>query len=224
MSSALTTQILIERIRPTIPKHVRLIAVSKYVTEKEIREAYASGIRDFGESRIQDAQTKIHALKDLPDMTWHLIGHLQSNKVKQALELFDWIHSVDSLKLATKLNRWAEELSLTPQICLQVKVKPDPQKFGWDRDELLGDLAVLPELQHLQIKGLMSILPQGLSESEILEAFQATRDLAQTINQQTEFIQLTELSMGMSKDYPLAISAGATMIRLGRILFPSLSE
>jgi pyridoxal phosphate enzyme (YggS family) len=224
MSSALTTQALIERIRPTIPKHVRLIAVSKYVTEKEIREAYASGIRDFGESRIQDAQTKIHALKDLPDITWHLIGHLQSNKVKQALELFDWIHSVDSLKLATKLNRGAEELALTPQICLQVKVKPDPQKFGWDRDELLGDLAALQELQHLQIKGLMSILPQGLSESEILEAFQTTRDLAQTINQQTEFIQLTELSMGMSQDYPLAISAGATMIRLGRILFPALSQ
>jgi len=109
MSESPTTQTQIEKILKDIPPKVRLIAVSKYVTEVEIREAYDVGIRDFGESRIQDAQAKIEALKDLPDITWHLIGHLQSNKVKQALELFHWIHSVDSLKLAMRVNRLSEE-------------------------------------------------------------------------------------------------------------------
>lgn len=225
MREPLTTQAQIEKIKQTIPAHVRLIAVSKYVGEADIRDAYDAGIRDFGESRIQDAQTKINALKDLPGITWHLIGHLQSNKVKPALELFDWIHSVDSLKLAIKLNRVAGELAVVPQVCLQVKVKPDPKKYGWKTEELLEDMHFLKGLENLEIKGLMSILPQGLSELEILRGFNDTRDFAQLIGTHSQgALQLTELSMGMSQDYPLAITAGATMIRLGRILFPSLSS
>lgn len=225
MSETLKIQSQIDWIKKTIPPQVRMIAVSKYVTEREIREAYGAGLRDFGESRIQDAQVKIKALRDLPDITWHLIGHLQSNKAKLALELFDWIHSVDSLKLAIKLDRLATTLSLSPNVCLQVKVRPDPTKFGWNVNELESDWSSLCKLEHINIKGLMSILPQGLSESESLAAFKETQILAHSIGSDPKTsIKLSELSMGMSKDYLLAISAGATMVRLGRILFPSLSR
>ena len=224
MTSSATIQSQLATIQDQIPKHVRLIAVTKYVTEVEIREAYEAGMRDFGESKIQDAQRKIEALKDLSGINWHLIGHLQSNKAKLAVQLFDWIHSVDSLKLAQRLDRLAQEQKTQPNTCLQIKIRPDPNKYGWTLEQLWKDLEALSQLKHLRIQGLMSILPKGLSDSEILEAFQDTRALASQIERETNSsMQLQELSMGMSQDYPLAIEAGATMIRLGRILFPSLS-
>ncbi len=225
MSESVTIRSQIEHIRKDIPDTVRLIAVTKYVTAEAVKEAYEAGIRDFGESRIQDAQAKIQALSHLPGITWHFIGHLQSNKAKQATQLFDWIHSVDSLKLAQRLNRLAIETKTHPNICLQVKIRPDPDKYGWVPSILLQDLPTLQGLQQLNIRGLMIILPLGLSESEILASFHETRDLAASIrNHPQSPLPLTELSMGMSKDYPLAIAAGATMIRLGRILFPSIAS
>lgn len=225
MSSNATIQSQLSSIQSQIPEHVRLIAVTKYVTEVEIRQAYEVGMRDFGESKIQDAQRKIEALQDCPGINWHLIGHLQSNKAKLAVQLFDWIHSVDSLKLAKRLDRLAQEQETKPKVCLQVKIRPDPDKYGWTEEQLISDLTILKQLQQIQVKGLMSILPKGLSESEILSAFQDTKILAEKIgNDQHNPIQLNELSMGMSQDYPLAIEAGSTMIRLGRILFPSLSR
>src|SRR4028118_2258788 len=110
----------IANIRQQLPAGVRLIAVTKQVPVDAMREAYAAGIRDFGESRIQEAELKQSQLQDLPDITWHLIGHLQSNKARKALEQFHWIHSCDSLNLAQRLNRLAAELSLRPKVCLQV--------------------------------------------------------------------------------------------------------
>ena len=116
----------INTIRKGIPAKVKLMAVTKYVSVEAMRAAYATGIQDFGESRIQEAETKQQALTDLPDLSWHLIGHLQSNKVRKALQIFDWIHSVDSLKLAQQIDRIAAELNIRPKICLQVKILPDP--------------------------------------------------------------------------------------------------
>lgn len=215
----------IAKIRQQLPAGVRLIAVTKQVSVEAMREAYAAGIRDFGESRIQEAEAKLAQLGDLPDLNWHLIGHLQANKAKKALEQFQWIHACDSLKLAQRLNRLATELSLSPKICLQVKMVPDPNKYGWTVPELLGDLPELDQCNALNVQGLMTILPLGLSEQESLEVFEHTRELAEKIRQQNwSNIQMRELSMGMSGDYLLAVQAGATMVRLGQIIFGERTE
>ncbi|MBD2540972.1 YggS family pyridoxal phosphate-dependent enzyme [Coleofasciculus sp. FACHB-SPT36] len=210
----------LSEIRQQLPESVRLIAVTKQVSPEAMREAYDAGVRDFGESRISEAELKQAQLQDLPDITWHLIGHLQSNKARKALEQFQWIHSIDSLKLAQRLNELALELSRSPFICLQVKLLPDPNKYGWTVPQLLADLPALNECYNLQIQGLMTIPPFDLKASEILSVFDRTRKLADEIRQQNwSNIQMQQLSMGMSGDYPLAVQSGATMIRLGRILF-----
>jgi PLP dependent protein len=210
----------IAQINSEIPSNVSLIAVTKQVTVDKIREAYQAGVRNFAENRLQDALDKQEKLQDLKDISWHFIGHLQSNKARKVLEHFDWIHSVDDLNIALRLNSLATELGLNPQVLLQVKLLSDPNKYGWNGNELKQDLARLNELNHLKIKGLMTILPLGLNQSEMLTTFEKTRDLASEINQENwSNLKLTELSMGMSSDYLLAIKAGATMIRLGTIIF-----
>jgi pyridoxal phosphate enzyme (YggS family) len=210
----------IAQIQASLPPSVRLIAVTKQVGIEAMRVAYAAGIRDFGESKVQEAETKQRELADLPDVVWHLIGHLQMNKAQKALQCFQWIHSVDSLKLALRLDRLAAPLPQKPQIYLQVKLLPDPNKYGWTTSELLADLADLDQCQHLQIRGLMTIPPASLSDAEVLELFEQNRQLANKIQAQNwQRVQMQELSMGMSGDFPLAIQAGATMIRLGRALF-----
>ncbi|HEY9848257.1 MAG TPA: YggS family pyridoxal phosphate-dependent enzyme [Leptolyngbyaceae cyanobacterium] len=218
LENALASRIV--EIRQQLPTSVRLIAVTKQVSVDLIRSAYDAGIRDFGESRLQEVEAKQSQLVDLPDITWHLIGHLQSNKTKKALEHFQWIHSLDSLKLAQQLDRLAGSLDKKPHVCLQVKLLPDPNKYGWAVDELFADLPKLNECQNIQIQGLMTIPPLGLTDVEILTLFQQTRELAQNIQQQNwSNIRMQDLSMGMSDDYQLAVQAGATMVRLGTILF-----
>jgi hypothetical protein len=220
---SLTIDAVIARVvhaRSTLPESVRLIAVTKQVPVELMRAAYRAGIRDFGESRIQEAIAKQLELSDLTDLTWHFIGHLQTNKALKALEHFQWIHSVDNLKLAQHLNRLAQELQQRPQICLQVKILPDPQKYGWAPSELLIDLPILNQCTHLNICGLMTIPPLGLTPTEIQGVFQQTRELATKIQQHSgSHLRMQQLSMGMSDDYQLAVAAGATMVRLGRVLF-----
>lgn len=213
----------IQDIRQQIPSDVRLIAVTKQVPVSAMREAYAAGIRDFGENRLQEALPKQEQLKDLPDLCWHFIGHLQENKAKKVLEHFQWIHAVDSLRLAQRLNRLTAELSLAPNLCLQVKLLSDPNKYGWSVPELMAALPELEQCQPLKIQGLMTILPLGLSTEEMLAAFQGIRDLARAIAQQSK-LSMSQLSMGMSDDYLLATQAGATMIRLGRAIFGDRPE
>jgi pyridoxal phosphate enzyme (YggS family) len=210
-------QILTE-VRKTLPPSVRLIAVSKQVSVAAMREAYVEGVRDFAESRLQEAIAKQEELAELKDICWHFIGHLQSNKAQKVLERFDWIHTVDSLKLAQRLDQAIQSGSRSPKLCLQVKPLPDPNKYGWAFSDLLAELPDLLALSHLQVVGLMTILPLGLQETEISNAFQSVRHLAEELRARSPWC-LPELSMGMSGDYPLAIAQGATLIRLGRILF-----
>ena len=218
MTSSITDRIA--TIRQHLPASVQLIAITKQVCVTAMREAYAAGVRDFGESRVQEAASKQAELQDLPDITWHFIGRLQSNKAKKALEQFQWIHSLDSLQLAQRLNELAQPLSCLPQVCLQVKILPDPNKSGWTVDELLASLPELNQCCNLRIRGLMTIPPLDLNDSEILNVFNRTRELALKVHQQNwSHIQMQQLSMGMSDDYQLAVPAGATMVRLGRILF-----
>lgn len=206
------------QVRQTLPPQVRLIAVSKQVSAPAMREAYAVGLRDFAESRLQEAIAKQEQLADLEDICWHFIGHLQGNKAQKVLDRFDWIHTVDSFKLARRLDRLVQEGHRSPKLCLQVKPLPDPNKYGWEFPELLADWPRLSALSHLQVVGLMAILPLGLQEAEISDAFQSVRHLAKELQERSPW-PLRELSMGMSGDYPLAIARGATLIRLGRILF-----
>ncbi len=215
----------IAKISSSLPSSVRLIAVSKTVPAEVMRCAYAAGIRDFAESRIQEAAKKQAQLQDLSDITWHFIGHLQSNKAKKALEQFSWIHSVDNLQLAQRLDQLAQQLGVTPNICLQVKILPDPNKGGWTVPQLLTDLSVINQYKNLHIQGLMTIPPLGLNEAEILNVFNTTYDLAKTIrDQHWSHIEMQHLSMGMSGDYHLAVQAGTTMVRLGTILFGDRTE
>ncbi len=218
MSSSIQERIT--TIRFSLPNSVRLIAVTKQVSAEVMRSAYAAGVRDFAESRIQEATSKQVELQDLTDVTWHFIGHLQSNKAKKVLEQFTWIHSVDNLQLAQRLNQLAQQLGVSPQVCLQVKILPDPNKSGWSAPELLADLPALNQCQNLQIQGLMTIPPLGLDDSETLSVFNDTRELAFMIQAQNwSNLKMQHLSMGMSGDYQLAVQAGATMVRLGTILF-----
>lgn len=218
MSSSINERIT--TIRSSLPNSVRLIAVTKQVSTEVMRSAYAAGVRDFAESRIQEATSKQVELQELTDITWHFIGHLQSNKAKKALSQFTWIHSVDNLQLALRLNQLAQQLGVSPQVCLQVKILPDTNKAGWSVSELLADLAALNECKNLEIQGLMTIPPAGLGDVEIMGVFNHTRELAEEIDQQNwSNIKMQHLSMGMSGDYQLAVLAGATMVRLGTILF-----
>jgi PLP dependent protein len=215
----------IDTIRRDLPASVKLMAVSKQVPVALMREAYAIGIRDFGESRIQEAQAKQQELADVGDLCWHLIGHLQGNKVRKAVQIFDWIHSVDSLKLLQQIDRVCAELDKKLHVCLQVKILPDPDKYGWTIPDLLADLPQICECQHLDIAGLMAIPPLGLTPAQTQALFESARDLSLQIRQQSgSRLDLPELSMGMSGDYRSAITAGSTIIRLGSILFGDRSS
>jgi len=210
----------VDFLRDRLPASVRLVAVSKTFGADRIREAYACGLRDFGENRVQEAEAKQAELTDLVDLRWHLIGQLQSNKAKKALDLFDWIHSVDRLELAQRLDRLAADRPIAPKICLQVKLRPDPTKAGWSPADLMAALPDLDRLEHLQICGLMAIPPLDLTPAELADFFAEARSLADQIQSQPwQRLQMTERSMGMSNDWPIALNAGTTMIRLGRTLF-----
>lgn len=218
MSDAIATNIA--RLRETLPTHVRLIAVSKTHSVEKIRLAYGAGIRDFGENKLQEALDKQAQLQDLSDIRWHFIGHLQKNKAKKAIAHFDWIHTVDSLALAQKLDQYAADLENPARCCLQIKPLPDPNKFGWEIPQFFEELPQLVTCARLQFQGLMTILPFGLTTSEALAAFQQVAALKEELNQSGVLpYPLQELSMGMSGDYPLAIAAGATMIRVGQGIF-----
>ncbi len=210
-------------LRQEIPAQVKLIAVSKQVSSDQIREAYAAGVRDFGESRAQEAIAKQQELQDLPDITWHFIGRLQANKARKVLKHFHWIHSVDGLKLAERLNYLSLELNLQPKICLQIKLIPDPHKQGWSEAEFWEDFPALCQLHALQIQGLMIIPPTGTSDRELENLFQKAQNLIQQIESLNEFhlLSANELSMGMSGDYQLAIAHGSTLVRLGQVIFGS---
>ncbi len=210
----------IATILEEIPSTVQLLAVSKGASLEQMREAYEAGVRDFGESRIQATAEKQAALADLPDIRWHLIGQLQSNKVRKAVEMFDVIHSVDSLKLYQQINRIAAELAKTPQIYLQVKILPDPQKTGWEVASLWRDLPEINRCECLRATGLMIIAPLGLDSQSLLKMFVAAADLQKDINKHNyQFIAIKNLSMGMSQDYQMAVQAGSTLIRVGSKIF-----
>jgi hypothetical protein len=199
---------------------VRLIAVTKHATNAQIEEAFSLGVSEFGESRVQDALKK---RDELPphvalNSNWHFIGHLQSNKVKQAVGNFALIHSVDSLSLAEEVSRIACQKGTTQSILLQVKILPDDSKSGFTKEELCKNLSTILALPSIKVEGLMTITPLTNDVKLWHESFSGLSSLRDQLNR--EFgISLKELSMGMSDDWREAIICGSTMIRLGRAIF-----
>jgi len=195
---------------------VSLIAVSKTHPVEVIQEAVDAGQLIFGENRIQEAQPKITALP--AKLHWHLIGHLQSNKVRLALPLFELIHGVDSLELLAHIDRVAGDLGLFPQVLLQVNVAGEASKFGFTPGKLLGLVEEIVKFDRVQIEGLMTIPPLAPAPEHSRRYFAALRELRDKLATECRF-PLPQLSMGMSNDFRVAIEEGATMVRVGTAIF-----
>ena len=206
-----------EEIAPCKPK---IIAVTKYFDKNAIIEAYKAGLRDFAESRTNEACQKIDSLPDeiRTNSTFHFIGHLQTNKVKRTVKYFEYIHSVDSVKLAQHISEYAQQLGKTQKILIQINNANEEQKFGFSKSELFESFGQILKLSNIDIVGVMNMAPLGAEPDRISELF---KDITRTKNDlEKEFsCKLDEISMGMSQDYKIAVKAGSTMLRIGRKLF-----
>jgi PLP dependent protein len=192
------------------PEDVLLIGVSKTVDLERIRAALAAGLRALGENRVQEAKTKVAELGRAA--AWHLIGHLQTNKVKDALELFDVIHSLDRLELAQELERRAAPRGLAVEALLQVNVAGEASKGGFAPDAVGAALDAIGKLPHVKVTGLMAIPPEVTRPEDARAWFRALGGLAERHG-------LPRLSMGMSGDFEVAVEEGATMVRVGTAIF-----
>lgn len=200
------------------PSDVKLVAVTKTVDEGRIVEAIRAGVTDVGENRVQELCRKAPCL--LPKPIFHLIGHLQRNKVKDALVYADFIHSVDSLHLAQEIQKQADKMGKKAQILLQVNTSGEESKFGVSPAELFFLAEEVLKMPNLKIRGLMTIAPKAERASDVRFVFAETRKLYEKMKEtfsQEEGIDM--LSMGMSNDYIEAISEGATVVRIGRGIF-----
>jgi PLP dependent protein len=199
---------------------VTLIAVSKTYDPATVQQAVDAGSRDLGENRVQEALTKVAMIKG--DVRWHLIGHLQSNKARQALETFDVIHTIDSCQLAERLDRIAGEIGRRPGVFVQVDLAHEPTKSGADESELPAIIEALDSARHLDFRGLMTLPPFFDSPEQARPYFRRLREILEEINGSRGPSQrLNELSMGMSHDFEAAIEEGATMVRVGTAIFGS---
>ena len=198
---------------------VQIVAITKTFPASAIESAHRAGIKNIGENRIQESSQKFPHLPDLPRLKKRLVGHLQSNKASKAIKLFDAIDSIDSLKLARRLSVLLAENRNNYESLLQVNIGQDPTKHGFQPGKIDTLLEAL-ELKNLGVKGLMTIGELTTNETTIRKTFQKLRQLKERLNTHLpEEGQLTELSMGMSSDYEMAVEEGATMVRIGTALF-----
>ena len=216
----LVEQNLLEIKNRIAPYKPRIIAVTKYFGLDAIVKGYESGLRDFGESRAIEAIAKIESLpKEIRENSkFHFIGHLQSNKAEKVVEYFDYIHSMDSLKLARIVSIAACRLNKREDVLLQVNIAGEEQKSGYSRELLKEEFAELVKLDGINIVGLMCMAPLGATESELRNVFADLREFRDSLEKEF-LVKLPELSMGMSDDYHIAMAEGATMLRIGRKLF-----
>jgi len=204
----------------TYTSNARIIAVVKYVTAEKVIEAYKTGVRDFGENKVQDAENKRAELPEEVEKNsmWHFLGHLQTNKVKKVVGVFDFIHSVDSLKLAKAISECAASQNLIQKVFIQVNIAKEESKSGFSPEEVEESFFEISKLDSINIVGLMTMAPFTSDLEKQRTAFRGLRELRNRL--QVKFnAQLKELSMGMSNDYKIAIEEGATMVRIGQALF-----
>lgn len=192
------------------PDDVLIVAVTKGARPQEIRTAVTAGIRHVGENRVQEAESKAAHLADLrPRITWHMVGHLQTNKAKTALDIFDIIHSIDSVRLAASVSKRAQDVV---PVLLQVNVSGEATKGGFSVVELPQAVERVARLPRLAVKGLMTIAPFTEDPEEVRPVFRTLRELRDSLG-------LEHLSMGMTDDFEVAVEEGATMVRIGRAIF-----
>ena len=200
----------------SVADEVTLVAITKTHPAEKVREAIEAGQILFGESRIQEVRAKIPELPS--NLRWHFVGHLQKNKIRHALPLFEMVHSVDSLGLAQEMNRIAEEEGMHPRVLLEVNVAGEGSKFGFSPDKLSDQMEELLALPRLSILGLMTIPPLAEEAEASRKYFVQLRELRDRL--QTEFrVDLAQLSMGMTQDFPVAVEEGATLVRVGTAIF-----
>lgn len=202
------------------PYKPNIIAVTKYFDENAIIDAYNAGLRDFAESRVIEAIEKIEKLPgEIRDNSkFHFIGHLQTNKVKKVVKFFDYIHSVDSLKLAKVISDEAQNIGKVQNILIQVNNANEEQKFGLSKDEIFEIFPQIQKFSAIKIAGIMNMAPLGASEIELDSLFSEVAQIKSKLEKDFN-CELKEISMGMSQDYKIAVRYGATMVRIGRKLF-----
>ena len=207
------------------PQEVELVAVSKYVPLQRVVEAIDAGITIVGENRVQEAWRKYQEIQNR--VRWHIIGHLQTNKVKRALQFAEMIQSVDSLHLAKEIQLQAGKQDRDVDVLIQVNTSGETSKFGFSPDEVVDAVGAILELDHLHVKGFMTIGAFSSDANVVRACFALLRKIKDELNQSSDGKKVfTELSMGMTNDFELAIEEGATMIRVGRLIFgerPSVS-
>ncbi len=205
------------------PEEIKLVAVSKSFGLEHIRAAIAAGIHILGENKVQEAHQKIPLIES--GVSWHMVGHLQSNKAKRAAELFDTIHSIDRLSIAEKLNRHLAALSKRMEVLIQVDLAGEETKFGISEGELEELVRRVGEMENLTLKGLMIMPPFFSNPEDVRPYFQRLRQLLNQLNcKEVVPAELKELSMGMSHDFEVAIEEGATMVRVGTAIFGPREE
>lgn len=205
------------RIAPCKPN---IIAVTKYYDKTAIEQAFECGLRDFAESRANDGISKIDSLcKELREKsTFHFIGHVQSNKAKKVVRYFDYIQSVDSLRIAEIISGYALDIGKIQKVLLELNIAGEETKFGYTKEGMLKDFERIISLDGIEVCGIMSMAPLAVEENEIEYLFEEVREFKQKLENMFG-CKLPELSMGMSNDYHIAVKHGATMIRIGRKLF-----
>ncbi|MDY6838706.1 MAG: YggS family pyridoxal phosphate-dependent enzyme [Thermodesulfobacteriota bacterium] len=201
------------------PNSARLVAVSKTVSADRVLAAIRAGVTDLGENYVQEAEAKISALGD-EEVSWHFIGHLQTNKAKYAVRLFDLIHSVDSLRLATELNKRSANLGKVQKVLVQVNISAERTKSGIETHMAMDLVSQMAHLENLAICGLMTMPPYFNAPEKVRPYFRTLRKLQGLIgNEHFPNVHMTELSMGMSGDFEAAIEEGATLVRIGTAIF-----
>ncbi len=202
-----------------LPDSLTLVAVTKGRSAQEIKEVWAVGVTDIGESRVQEAHLKYEQLKSCkcePPAKWHLVGHLQANKAKEAVKIFDLIQSVDSLHLAAAIDKQAASMGKIQDILIEVKTSPEATKFGLTPQETAGAVGEIARLKNINIRGLMTVAPLVDNPEKARPYFRMLRELKDKLNLEMDF-----LSMGMSDDFEAAIEEGANIVRIGRAIFSS---
>lgn len=200
------------------PESIHLVAVSKTIPANRVREAIKAGVTILGENYVQEARNKFNVLGTYP-VSWHFIGHLQSNKAKYAVRLFDLIHSVDTLKLAVELNKQAKKVNKIQDVLIQINISKEQSKSGSDIENAANLIKDIVLFENLSVKGLMAMPPFFNNPEKARPYFLALRNLRDQIQKAFPGVVLNELSMGMTGDFEVAIEEGATFVRIGTAIF-----
>jgi pyridoxal phosphate enzyme (YggS family) len=206
------------RVRAGSTAEVSIVAVTKTLSPFVVEAALEAGLHKLGENRVQELESKVDAVgRDRAE--WHLIGHLQRNKVRQSLPLFDLIHSVDSVRLAEALSREAVRADRVVEGLVQVNTSGEASKYGFSAEEALEAIARIAALPQLRLTGIMTMAPYTASEAVLRRTFAGAREIFERCGTEVEGFEVRHLSMGMSNDFEVAVEEGSTMVRLGTVLF-----